>query len=151
MRMGTMASLLGIIALVAACGGSASHPDDVAKPGPCPECSDPDSDEDYGDDVLIPEEKYQEINHIFERKTSQVGRCHVEGVEAGQIQKSQKGGVTIGLTIMPDGSLMNVRIMETDFGSPALEQCVLDLIKGADFPELPKSLETSHTYVLDRL
>jgi len=153
MRVGTMAIMTGLAGLLFACGGgSSNHPGDIAEPAPCPECSDPDEARaSGGDDVLIPEEKYEEISALFDRKTGSISRCYVEGFEAGQVDKNKKGGVTVGLLIMPDGSSTSVRILKTSFGSPALEQCVLDLVKGWKFPTLPKALETSHTYVLDRL
>jgi hypothetical protein len=80
-----------------------------------------------------------------------VSRCHVEGVAAGEVERTEKGHVTVGLTINRDGSASDVRVMETSFKSTKVGECVVRLVRGWTFTTLPKTLETSHTYVLDRL
>lgn len=101
--------------------------------------------------VLIPDEKYEEIKSVFERKTAQVGRCYVAGIEAGQIEKSAKGFVTVGVTVTTAGKASQVRVLKSSFTSSALEGCFIEMVGGWEFTDaLPKPLETSHTYVLDR-
>src|SRR5688500_10885109 len=104
-----------------------------------------------GEAELIPEEKWEEIRATFARKTATVSRCHAEGTEAGDGEKSGKGHITVGLTILPDGSATNVRVMETSFSSKKIGECVVRMVSGWTFTTLPKQVETSHTYVLDRL
>jgi len=104
-----------------------------------------------GDGKLIPEEKYEEISATFVRKTGTVSRCYVEGVEGGEGEQSKKGHITIGLTINPDGSASDVRVMESSFKSAKVGECVVRMVSGWSFTTLPRPLETSHTYVLDRL
>jgi TonB family protein len=142
------------LALAAAigCGGQEGAREDVVEPAPCPECGG--GDEGGGatvDDTVIPEEKYEEIRHEFEAKTQTVARCYVEGFEAGEVEKTQKGAVTVSLTINTSGKPENVRIEKSSFNSDAVGQCVVRLVSGWTFPALPKRLDTSHTYVLDRL
>ena len=98
---------------------------------------------------LIPEEKYEEINATFDRKTGSVSRCYGEGDESGD--PDRKGHVTVRLTINRDGTTSNVKVLETSFKSSKVGECVVRLVKGWTFPTLPRPLETSHTYVLDRL
>jgi hypothetical protein len=98
---------------------------------------------------LIPEEKYEEINATFDRKTGSVSRCYGEGDQSGD--PDRKGHVTVRLTINKDGRTSEVGVMETSFKSAKVGECVVRLVKGWTFPTLPRPLETSHTYVLDRL
>lgn len=131
---------LGLTAALG-CGGGQTEP---AAPGQ------PVADS-QSDDTLIPEEKYDEIKATFDRKMGMVSRCHVEGVESGDVDRSEKGHVTVGLTIQPDGSPTDVRVMESSFKSAKVGDCVVRQVSGWTFSTLPKPLETSHTYVLDRL
>ncbi len=98
---------------------------------------------------LIPEEKYEEINSTFDRKTGSVSRCYGEGEESAD--PDRKGHVTVRLTINRDGTTSDVKVLETSFKSGKVGDCVVRLVKGWTFPTLPRPLETSHTYVLDRL
>ncbi len=126
----------------AGCGGGQQE---VASPGG-------EAGEEGGDDnsaKLIPEEKYEEINATFDSKTGSVSRCYGEGDESGD--PDRKGHVTVRLTINLDGHTSGVSVMETSFKSPKVGDCVVRLVKGWTFPTLPRPLETSHTYVLDRL
>ncbi len=125
-----------------ACGGSQPPAGPAGEAAPAPS----------GDqDRLIPEEKYDEIAATFARKTGTVSRCYAEGVESGDVDRSEKGHVTVGLTINRDGSAGDVRVMESSFKSKKVGDCVVRMVSGWTFTTLPKPLETSHTYVLDRL
>ena len=140
--MWTTAVTLVTLAALAACGGGqkATEPaggGDAAAAGHA--------------DPLIPEEKYDEIEATFAGKVGTVSRCYVEGVESGDVDRSEKGHVTVGLTINPDGSARDVRVMESSFKSKKVGECVVRLVSGWTFTTLPRPLETSHTYVLDRL
>ncbi|HEY8141830.1 MAG TPA: AgmX/PglI C-terminal domain-containing protein [Kofleriaceae bacterium] len=143
--------LFGILVAAAACGGSTGGGEDTVEPAPCPECSTGDKGSGEVDSTIIPEEKYEEIKKTFQRKTGTISRCYVEGFEAGEVEKSEKGHVTVGLTIQPDGSPSDVRVLETSFKSQKVGDCVVRMVSGWKFTTLPKSLDTSHTYVLDRL
>ena len=142
--------LIGLV-VAAACGGSSGGGEDTVEPAPCPECSTGGDTPSDVDSTIIPEEKYEEIKKTFERKTATISRCYVEGFEAGEVEKSEKGHVTVGLTIQPDGSPSDVKVMESSFKSDKVGACVVRMVSGWKFTTLPKSLETSHTYVLDRL
>jgi hypothetical protein len=128
------------LAAVVGCGG-----------GQAPARTEGAAAEPSGEAQLIPEEKYDEIEATFDRKQATVSRCYVEGVESGDVDRSEKGHVTVGLTINPDGSASDVRVMESSFKSSKVGDCVVRMVSGWTFTTLPKPLETSHTYVLDRL
>ena len=143
--------LWGLV-LAAACGGSSGGSEDTVEPAPCPECTTGDGDTPSEvDSTIIPEEKYDEIKKTFTAKIGIVKRCYVEGFEAGEVEKAEKGHVTVGLIIQPDGSPSDVKVMESSFKSDKVGECLVRMVSGWKFPTLPKSLETSHTYVLDRL
>ena len=140
------------LAAAIGCGGQEGAREDVVEPAPCPECGDGEGGGGGAvDDTVIPEEKYEEIRHEFEAKTQTVARCYVEGFDAGEVEKTQKGAITVSLTINTAGKPENVRIEKSSFNSEAVGACVVRLVSGWTFPALPKRLETSHTYVLDRL
>jgi hypothetical protein len=143
MRRCTWVGAALVIGLAAAsgCGGGQAAPAAPAQPVA----------DTSNDDALIPEEKYDEIEGTFARKAAMVSRCHVEGVESGDVDRSEKGHVTVGLTIQPDGSPTDVRVMESSFKSAKVGDCVVRHVSSWTFSTLPKPLETSHTYVLDRL
>jgi hypothetical protein len=73
---------LGAVVLVAfvGCGGSEKKSD----PAPTPLVS-MEEEEEYVDqeEEMIPDEKFNEIQNTFERKSSTVARCYPEAAEAG--------------------------------------------------------------------
>jgi hypothetical protein len=143
-------AFIGLL-LVVGCGGSGGGSGDTVETAPCPECTEGERGTGPVDSTIIPEEKYEEIKKTFERKTGTVSRCYVEGFDAGEVEKSEKGHVTVGLTIQPSGIPSDVRVLETSFKSGKVGDCVVRMVSGWKFPTLPKPLETSHIYVLDRL
>jgi hypothetical protein len=141
----TIGAVVGLS--LAACGGGGARPAAPVESAADDSGGGPDTSA-----VLIPYEKYDEIKSVFERKTAIVGRCYVAGIEAGQIDKAAKGFVTVGVTVTTDGKASKVRVLKSSFKSSALEGCMIEMVGGWEFTDsLPKPLDTSHTYVLDRL
>ena len=94
---------------------------------------------------------FEEIKSVFENKTAMVARCYVQGIESEEVEKTKKGFVTVGVTVTTDGKASNVRVLKSSFGSPAVDACVVEMVQGWEFTDaLPKPLDTSHTYVMDR-
>ena len=83
------------------CGGDKK---DTTEPtgGGTTEPTDDGEDGSSGGD-MIPMEKMDEVNRTFERKQMQISRCFVAGVDAGEIEKNDKGAVTVGAVITPEG------------------------------------------------
>lgn len=138
-----MKKWLIVSVLLTACGGSEKAAEE-------PVVEDGAEAEEAGEDNMIPPEKFDEIKRTFERKQTHVSRCFVVGVEAGEIDKSEKGAVTIGTTITTAGKATNVRVVETTFKSPALEQCIKEKVSGWLFTTLPQDLDYSYQYRLER-
>jgi len=137
------------MAALAACGGGQKGSTEPSEDSSSGEVAAGDGNED-SESGMIPPEKFDEIKRTFERKQSQVSRCFVAGVDAGEIDKSDKGTVTIGATITQAGKASNVRILETTFKSSAMEQCIKDKVMSWVFTTLPQSLDYSYQYRLER-
>jgi hypothetical protein len=142
----TMKKLQSIIAMsvmLSACGGSkgADEPTEVEFV---------EQDSSSQGDELIPEEKFEEIKNTFERKASTVARCFPEAVETGEVDKNDRIKLTVGVVIKPDGSPSDMKILGTSKRSAALEGCVLKVISRWEFTTLPKPLEYSYAFVLQR-
>lgn len=129
-----------VLATVSACGGS-------EKKASGPEPSGVEEPQDDGDD-LIPEEKFEEIQGTFERKSSSVARCFPIAVEAGEVDKNERIAVSIGLLIQPDGSPSKLEILGASKRSAALEACILETVSRWQFTTLPRPLQFSHGFKL---
>lgn len=140
-HLGVVAVSVGLFC--GACGGSQKKAEE-------PKVAEPEAEEPSEEEVLIPEEKFGEINRAFERKTSMVSRCFVEALEAGEVKKNEKGFVTVGLTVLESGAPSKVRVLETSFKSKVIQDCVTGLVERWTFTTLPRPLEISHTYVLQQ-
>ncbi len=145
--MGKVYVSIGLALLLCACGGGKKKGD-----------TGPDNDgyvygqqeeHDEGDD-LIPEEKFELIKNTFERKASTVARCFPEAVKTGEVDSEDRIKLKIGMTIQPNGSASDLRINETSKRSAALESCVIKTVARWEFTTLPKPLEYSYSFVLQR-
>jgi hypothetical protein len=97
---------------------------------------------------LITEDQYEEINATFDSKNAAVSRCYSADPTTSD---DDKGHITVRVTIKPDGSTSNVSVSETSFKSKKIINCVTGLVARWRFPNLPRPLETAHTYVLQPL
>jgi len=102
------------------------------------------------DEDLIPEEKFEEIKSIFERKANSVARCFPIAVESGEVDKDERIQLSIGLVIQPDGSPSNLEVLGASKRSKALEECVMESIRRWEFTTLPRPLQYSYGFKLQR-
>jgi hypothetical protein len=121
----------------------------VAEPEPV--VADDDDAEESSGPEMASQEVLDSIRRTFERKSGIVGRCFVDGVDANEIKKTDRGFVTIVATITPSGSATEVRVTEASLRSKAVHTCIIDMVKGWTFAEPPRPTPTSFTYVLERL
>lgn len=136
---------LVVLALVVGCGGGDKK---VSEPEPTP-VGDDDSG-DTGPDLVDPE-VHESIRRTFERKSGIVGRCFVEGLDAGEVKKTDRVIITLDATISPSGQASEVTVREASKRSAAIEACIVDMVKGWSFAEPPRPVKTSFNYVLERL
>jgi hypothetical protein len=96
--------------------------------------------------ALVPEETMDGIRSVFERKTPLVGRCYADAISAGEVKNGDRGYITVGTTIEPDGKARGTSVLETDLNSKVLHSCVTTRVESWDFPKPPVLYQTSHTY-----
>lgn len=145
MRQQLRAFLLGTMGVMVACGGGKT----TTKTTTADEVSEEDDYEDDGE-MLIPEEKFEEIKRTFERKAGLVARCFPEAVAAGEVDKNDRIKLTVGVVIQPNGSASDIEILGTSKRSETIETCMVRTISRWEFTTLPKSLQYSYGFVLQR-
>ena len=142
------AAALALVLVLPACGGNGKKGDTTPEP---------DDDDDVvatgddDDDVMIPEEKFVEIKHFFDRKSRIVSSCFVDGVEAGEIGKDDTVTITVNMVITKSGKVTKVSTAETSTRSDVFEGCVHEKLESWVITTLPKPLEYSYTFRFDRL
>lgn len=130
---------------LAACGGGDKQVEEPveeveAEPEPEPQ-----------GDVLISQEKLDEVQSFFDRKARTVSRCWGEAIEAGEVKRSERGAVAVWLTIRPDGTPTDVRVTESSPKSAMLEDCVLDKVRAWKLPTLPRDMEFAYQFAFEEL
>ncbi len=133
---------LALVALYSAgCGGSEKK---TVAPAPV------EIEEEEEEEELIPEEKFDEIRHTFERKSSTVARCFPLAVEAGEVDQGARIKVSVGLVIQRDGSPSEIKIIGSSKRSETLERCIIESVGRWEFTTLPKPLPYSYGFKLQR-
>jgi len=129
-------------ALVTACGGTpaATTPAGGATGAEARPAGASSSDEG------VPSEKMDEITRILGRKQSVMSRCLATAVDSKELPKNSAGKVTLEIVISPAGKADSVTVVRATLASKVLTDCVIAHIKEVQFPELPRSYETSYTY-----
>ncbi len=144
--MGKVYASVGMAILLCACGGGKKK--DSTSPDPGYVYGQQEEHEET--EELIPEEKFEQIKNTFERKASTVARCFPEAVKTGELDSEDRVKVTIGLVIQPNGTASQLKILGSSKRSAALEACVIATVKRWDFVTLPKPLEYSYGFVMQR-
>ncbi len=144
--MGKLYASIGMALLLCACGGGKKK--DSTSPDPGYVYGQEEQHEDS--EELIPEEKFELIKNTFERKASSVARCFPEAVAAGELGSDDRVKVTLGLVIQPDGSPSQLKIIGASKRSASLEACVIKSVSRWEFTTLPRSLEYSYGFVMQR-
>jgi len=138
-----------VVAMAIGCGGSKQQAEEPTQQGGWLEDSEPEYEP--ADDTLVPPEKFDEINHVLQRRAPHVSRCFGKVLEDGGLPKNTKGTVVVGLSIAPDGSASNVRVLPgSSIKNDQLSECVVGEVGNARFPTLPKEVDTSYAYQLER-
>jgi TonB family protein len=99
----------------------------MSKPAPAPVAEAPGLEED-------------QIRQVVESRNGAVRGCHT--IEyAGR--DTSGGSMTVDLSINPDGAVDSVVVVESDFDSEPMQQCVVEVTRGLRFPEAPGATEVS--------
>lgn len=145
----TTFSMTVLLVFAVGCGGSQKPAADEESSGGWLK----DSEQEYEDidDVLVPPEKYDEINQVLLKKGPAVSRCFAKAIEDGRVGKNTKGTIVISLGIRPDGKAIGVKVLPaSSIKNGELYDCVVEQIESARLPTLPKRVDTSYTYKLER-
>jgi hypothetical protein len=143
-RPGAAVAMLAVLGLMAgaACGGS---------DGPRAEEPAPAADDSSEQVAMIPENRFIEIQHVFDRRRPFVSRCFSTAIDEGELTDDDRGYVTIGLVITEQGRASNVRVLESNLDSGVLHNCVLGQVRNWEFGSLPRPLEYSYSYQFETL
>ena len=144
----TMKSAIAICILLCACGSKKPKTNDEGGPG-----IDTTSHGDTTDHSanMIPPEKEEEVTRLLDRKRPTVSRCLTMVVDNQQLPKGSKGKMTLGITISPAGKATGVKVISSSLESKPLEECVIGKIQEIQFPDLPKSFETTYAYAFEAI
>lgn len=149
MRHTTFSLALAFVFAVG-CGGSQKAGEEQESSGGWLKDSDEEEYEET-DDVLVPPEKYDEINAALAKKGAAVSRCFAKAIEDGGVSKNTKGTIVISLGIKPDGKATGVKVLPaSSIKNDGLSECVIEQIASCRLPTLPKQVDTSYTYKLER-
>lgn len=136
-----------ILAVLVACGGHKSTPQDPSGPSVM-------GVEDTGDPndhsgTMIPPEKIDEIQNDLSRKQMIISRCLAEAIEAGEAKHNTHGKVTVELVVSKAGKAQNVKVVKTDIQTQSVLDCTKKHVEEIEFPQLRKQFETSFTYAME--
>jgi hypothetical protein len=99
-----------------------------------------------GGGAMVPPEKMDEVNRALDRKAAMVSHCLAIAVDNKELPKNAQGKVTLEIVISPAGRAESVKIVRATLDAKSLNDCIVHRIQEIQFPELPRSYETSHTY-----
>jgi hypothetical protein len=100
---------------------------------------------------MIPPEKMDEVDRMFRRKDPVISRCLAIAVDNKEVPKSTHGKVGVEVVIGTAGKAESVKITRSDIQAQTVQDCVIGHVKEISFPELPRTYETSHTYVMETM
>ncbi len=147
-----MGATLAVCLMSWGCGGSGKK---AAEEPVQPEdgALEEDDEPDYEpvDDTLVPPEKFDAINQSMNRKGPAVSRCFADAIQEGRVSKNSKGTITVALVVTKGGDPKDVKVLPSStIREKAMEGCVIDEIKHTRFTTLPKDLDFTYTYRLER-
>ncbi len=135
------------LVVFAACGGGKSTGDTT------PDDEVVDDEGEGGEDVdtnenMIPGERMEEITRILDRKRDASGtRCIERAIDNGELKKNARGRLAVNFVITTAGKASEVEVTKNTLSeSKMFTDCILDLLAGIEFGELPRSLPWSYEF-----
>jgi hypothetical protein len=142
-----MTRALLLAAVLVACGGHKSQPQDPSGPSVMGVQDTGDPNDHSGS--MVPPEKMDEIQNDLKRKQMIISRCLAEAIEAGEAKKNTHGKVTVELVVSTGGQAQSVKIIKSDFQANSISECVKKHVEEIAFPQIPKQYPTSFTYAME--
>jgi hypothetical protein len=96
--------------------------------------------------AYCPPEKFDQIEEVFKAKQKTVLHCYMNGLDRGEVTRSQHGRVTVQLTITGDGKPKDVVISDDQLKCETVCKCVVDLVKGWEFPDCGNDIPYTYAY-----
>ncbi|MBA3460650.1 MAG: AgmX/PglI C-terminal domain-containing protein [Deltaproteobacteria bacterium] len=100
---------------------------------------------------MVTPEKMEEITRLLNRKGNIISKCLSKAVDNQELPKNSRGKITLDITISPSGKADAVKIIKASLDSPSLHECVVSHVKEIQFPEIPTTYPTSHTYAFEAM
>lgn len=144
--MGKLYASIGMALLLCACGGDKKKSSTSPDPG---YVYGQEEEHEEGEE-LIPEEKFEQIKNTFERKASTVARCFPEAVKTGELDSDDRVKLNVGLIIQPNGAPSQLKVIGSSKRSKSLENCVIEAVERWEFVTLPRPLEYSYGFIMQR-
>ncbi len=141
--------VLGAV-LLAACGGGKKG-DTTPTDDSAGTLGGPHSDAPDQSGRMVTPEKMDEIEQLLTRKSGLMSRCLAVAVDNKELPKNSHGKITLDIIISPAGKADRIKVIKATLESKALEDCVIGHVKSIQFPELPATYPTSHTYAFEAM
>ena len=100
---------------------------------------------------MVPPEKMDEIEQLLTRKGGLMSRCLAVAVDNKELPKNSHGKITLEITISPAGKADKINVIKATLESKSVEECVIGHVRDIQFPTLPASYPTSHTYAFEAM
>jgi hypothetical protein len=140
---------VALIVLAAGCGGK-QKVDESERREPF-RLQETDPEYEDADDVLVPPEAFDEIDRELRRRSPAVSRCFAALLEDDKLPKAAKGRVIVAMKISAQGKAQDVHVLPAStIRHDELDECVIKEVRAARLPTLPKMIDFSYTYQLER-
>lgn len=87
----------------------------------------------------------QAIQSVFRQNSAATKRCYDDALRRAGAKRVQ-GDVRIGMTLTREGQATDVRVESSTLGSPAVESCLVEKVRGWAFPPLPRATPFAWTF-----
>lgn len=99
---------------------------------------------------MIGADKMDQVNKNLDRKRETVSRCLAIAIDNKELPKNSKGKITLEIVIANQHAT-SVKVISTSLDSKALTDCVINKVNEVEFPQMPKSYETSYSYTFEAI
>ncbi len=141
--------LLGAV-LLAACGGGKKG-DTTPMDDSAGTLGGPHTDAADQSGRMVSPEKMDEIEQLLTRKGGLMSRCLAVAVDNKELPRNSHGKITLDITITTAGKAENVKVIKATLESKSIEECVIGHVRDIQFPQVPVSYPTSHTYAFEAM
>lgn len=131
-------SLISCVLLIAACAdqsGGRKEPRYTIVPNPEP----------VVDTSGIPVEKQADILEVLQHRQPTARKCYNDELNR-RADRNFQGEITVIIEFSTKGSASEVHIDRNTLESPEVEGCLIEAIKGFEFPELAEPGQMNYTY-----